>query len=120
MNVGDSELLINLDFLLQRPIHLYVKSNDDNKIMTIKKGVLLNYNIKVPFIQYTVKLDNDKIRDYYLNLPFKTHTYKDQIIFSYKIEDLCEMSTKDLDFLKNLRYSGESKLYDTHLYIDYE
>ena len=118
MNVSDRELFVALDFLLQRPIHLYVMG-DDKKI-TIKKGLLLNYSIKVPFIQYTIKLDNDKIRDYYLNLPFIIKFEDDKIIFSYKIKDLCEMSDKELDFLKNLSYNKDSKLYDNYLYIDYE
>jgi hypothetical protein len=119
MNVSDSELLTILDFLLQRQVHLYVKL-DDEKTNTIKKGLLLNYNIKIPFIQYTIKLDNDKIRDYYLNLPFSAFKKDDKVIFSYKINDLCEMSDQSLDFLKSLEYSSESKLYDNYLYIDYE
>lgn len=107
------------NFLLQRKIHIYYIQNE-NKLVTIKKGKLLNYNIKIPFIQYKIFLDNSKIRDFYINIPFNI-LYKDNVvIFSYKIKDLYDMTENEFDFLKNLSHDTDSKLYDRFVYIEYE
>lgn len=120
MKVSDKTIINSLNFLLQRQVHMYIMDND--KAVTIKKGKILNYSVKVPFIQYKMLLENKKIRDFYLNIPFTIiHRKKsNKVIMSYKIEDIYEMNERELDFLKSLEHTDDSKIYDKYLYIEYE
>jgi hypothetical protein len=102
-----------IDFL-QTNIDIYVYKN--GRQIYLKRGVLINTSIKLPFIFFTIKHFN-KIKECHFPYPFSVKISNNIIEFNYTLSELVNNDEYLLDLFNNSEYSGDSKLYNNILYI---
>lgn len=102
------------DKLIQSNIKIYSISNAGESVL--KTGRLLNFNIKLPFLYYSIEYKT-KSRDFVLPQPFD-YWFDEYlgIVLSYQLKDSCN-EQKIVDRMKNMGSMCESKLFDKVIYI---
>lgn len=120
-----NDVVLKIQDFLQTDIDIYTfipnpkgDSEDDMKKHMFKRGILLNYHIKTPFIFFVLGVGEDKIREYGFPIPFGHKFTNDKIIFDYTFEKIAFGDNELLDYLKRLPYDSDSKLYNNLLYIE--
>jgi|TARA_R110000764_G_scaffold87161_4_gene167957 hypothetical protein len=99
---------------LQTDIAIYVKNKNGDK-QILRKGKLLNFNTKVPFMYFKLVI-KDKIREFPLPHPFAIST-KDGVVLSYEIKDICA-DEKMVDRMIRLGDNSDSKIFNQRVYIE--
>jgi hypothetical protein len=100
--------------IIQSTIDIY--THDDNQnVVLIKSGKLLNFNIKLPFLYFVMEYKN-KTREFPLPQPFVFKWDGEKIIMSYEIKNM-GTDEKVLDRMKKLGYDSESKIFDKRVYV---
>lgn len=90
----------------------------DGKIQILKKGVLLNFSVKLPFYFFKIQNDKGKIKDYNFPYPFHIEEKESSVIFDYSLIHM--VNNKYLvDKLTDMGKDCESPLFDTKMYINF-
>lgn len=101
------------DKIIQCNVEFYTKDGDQDNI--IKKGKLLNFNIKLPFFYFIIESKN-KSREYPLPQPFNFEYKNNEIVMSYELSDTIQ-DKNIVDKMRKLGNISESKIFDKKLYI---
>lgn len=104
---------IVFDKIIQTVIDIYTYDNDN--VVLIKSGKLLNFNIKLPFLYFVMEYKN-KTREFPLPQPFTFKWDGEKIVLSYEIKNM-GTDEKVLDHMKKLGYDSESKIFDKRVFI---
>jgi len=107
---------IIFDTFVQTNINVSIKNDKDSTV--IKKGKLLNFNIKLPFL-YFIFEHKTASKEYILPQPFtfKYGADKKQLILSYKFADFTQ-NKKLINLLYKQSESSDCKYINKYLYID--
>ena len=99
--------------LIQAEISVNV-INDDGELL-IKTGKLLNFNIKLPFLYFSL-VQKGKTREFHLPQPFKFAWNGEELRFSYQLKDMGNGSFI-VDKLRKMGDNSDSKYFDRDIII---
>lgn len=99
--------------IIQTTIDIYTYDNDN--VVLLKSGKLLNFNIKLPFLYFVMEYKN-KTREFPLPQPFDFKWDGEKIVLSYEIKNM-GTGQKVLDRMIKMGYDSESKIFNRKLYI---
>lgn len=87
----------------------------DGKDYNLKKGRLINFKIKMPFLYFEF-MSKNKIRVFPLPIPF-SYRLDDRLLFSYRVENMCDDKNM-VDKLIKLGDNTESKIFNRIVYVE--
>lgn len=99
---------------MQMTVEFFIVDKNGKEV-TLKQGKIINFNIKPPFLHYRMVI-KEKLRDYYLPMPFKHFDADEGYCLDYRLESICS-DQKMIDKMLELGKMSDSKLFNTRLHI---